>query len=353
MRLVGAATMHGACRKISVAAAGASAPAATAHKFTGSERIARWSLRLAHDNTFLSYARNAIIATVAGTAMYSYRKGDGRPPLAAAGLLTMGGLYIYIGSGLYVWQIFRLKQELGIGPFAVAWACFNALWPVGLWSVSLACLLDETPEWLLDGLCHMESHLPAALRSRFFLPSASLVPIVRVLDSLHELETMRLQTVLPEGLALEPQRNGGGLRHGLQRSSTLNPNTRSHQRIVRRGSEGSAGTLLSNHDYATVITQRLERLTTLQCKLKPLASGEDQALSTSMVMPLLDHLQTTVTQLEIALEADVRRCQTERARWWFNHAPTPRERLLTNELEAARVLNRRCEAVKRDNVAID
>ncbi len=120
---------------------------------------------------------------------------------------------------------------------------------------------------------------------------------------------MRLQTVLPEGLALEDgSRIGGGngSRHGLPIHSTLSPTMRGQERIVRRqsphtvhgpplhsvhhrarfeactagvgvhsskralcavqvrrGSEGSAGTLLSNDDYATVITQRLERLTTL------------------------------------------------------------------------------------------
>ena len=34
-----------------------------------SQRVAIWSVRLAHDNTFLSYHRNAIIATIAGSAM--------------------------------------------------------------------------------------------------------------------------------------------------------------------------------------------------------------------------------------------------------------------------------------------
>jgi hypothetical protein len=54
-------------------------------------KIARWSLRMAHDNTFLSYHRNAMIATVAGAAMVQYRKGEGRPPLGAACLFAIGG----------------------------------------------------------------------------------------------------------------------------------------------------------------------------------------------------------------------------------------------------------------------
>lgn len=66
--------------------------ASSSSKTVDSMKIARWSARLSHDNTFLSYHRNAIIATVAGCALIQYRKGEGRPPLAGAGLLTMGGL---------------------------------------------------------------------------------------------------------------------------------------------------------------------------------------------------------------------------------------------------------------------
>ena len=60
---------------------------ATAEK--SAAKIGRWNARLAHDNTFLSYHRNAIIATVAGRALIQYRKGEDRPPLAGAGMLAM------------------------------------------------------------------------------------------------------------------------------------------------------------------------------------------------------------------------------------------------------------------------
>ena len=150
------------------------------------ESLARWNLRLAHDNTFLSCAaarcepmrpflyrrphrtlrsltqqsaaplshahslalhpdhRNAIIATVAGAATLQFRKGEGRPPLAATGLLMMGGLYMYVGSTLYLWQVFKLRRGMRLGPKAIAWSVFNACWPSVLWSHSLLCLLDES-----------------------------------------------------------------------------------------------------------------------------------------------------------------------------------------------------------------
>ena len=60
------------------------AEAAPPQPSNDAQRIARWTVRLSHDNTFLSYHRNAIIATVAGCALVQYRKGEGRPPLAMA-----------------------------------------------------------------------------------------------------------------------------------------------------------------------------------------------------------------------------------------------------------------------------
>lgn len=61
--------------------------------------------RQAHDNTYLSYSRNAIISTVAGGALVQHHKAEGKPPLAGAGLLLMGGMFMYVGSGLYVYQV--------------------------------------------------------------------------------------------------------------------------------------------------------------------------------------------------------------------------------------------------------
>lgn len=329
-----------------LSAAAAAAPPASARlpaprsKFTGNERVARWSFRLAHDNTFLSYTRNAIISTVAGTAMFQFRKEEGRPPLAAAGLLTMGGLFMYIGSGLYVWQILRLRSDLGIGPWAVRWAIFNATWPAGLWSLSLLCLMDETPSWLLNGLVRVEHLLPAALRSSFFLPVRSLVPIVRLLDRAIEYEEMRLKMYQPTGLVLSPSSSSSAFA----------------SRVVRRTTNG---TMLTNLDYYNVISLRLERLHALRAKLAPLIAGESRVTPTARVMPTVDLLATTVSQLDSALEADLQR--TTGGTWRIvlgtfsrmGWTVCPREQLLLAELDAVRMLHRRCHAVKCDSEMID
>ena len=105
-------------------------------------KIARWSLRLNADNTFLSYHRNAIIATVAGAAMVQYRKGEGRPPLAAACLFAIGGMYMYVGSFVYVLQAWRLRTTLSVSPAQFVLLTLHAAWPLTLWSVALTCLLE-------------------------------------------------------------------------------------------------------------------------------------------------------------------------------------------------------------------
>lgn len=178
--------------------------------------------------------------------------------------------------------------------------------------------------------------LPAALHKPFFLQSSALEPIVRLLDAVQEHEKMRLQIVLPQGLQLS------------------SPDLSKRRLVVKR--QGGDAFFLSNKDYVTVISQRLERLDALQAKLKPLAEGDSRSVPTSQVMPLIDRLHTAMVQLEIALDADVKRCPHESrlSRWmpWPDWSVAARLKLLTEELEAVRVIKRRCEAVKSDSELI-
>ena len=158
-------------------------------------KIQRWNARLAHDNTYLSYSRNAIISTVAGGALIQYHKAEGKPPLAGAGLLMMGGMFMYVGAGLYVMQVYKLAGPMRLSRFAVAWSLFNAIWPATLWSVSLSCLLDEYPSWLLEALRRVESHLPSVLHASLFFDPPALYPVCKVLQGVVAHEEARLQTV--------------------------------------------------------------------------------------------------------------------------------------------------------------
>lgn len=244
--------------------------------------VGRWSARLAHDNTFLSYHRNAIIATVAGCALIQYRKGEGRPPLAGTGLLIMGGLYIYVGSGLYVWQCLKLRTALRLGRAQIFWSVFNAFWPLAIWSVSLACLLDETPNWLIELLRHSEQFLPSTIHSSLFLDPPALYPVCRLLHAVVRHEECRLQTVLAhaadESRKLASQQKGR--KQPLQRMASSRSNGWARP-VQRRASLGGGWgesrdevTLLSDADVSMIIQRRLERMRVLADKLNLLTRSQ-------------------------------------------------------------------------------
>lgn len=273
-------------------------------------KIARWSARLAHDNTFLSYHRNAIIATVAGCALIRYRKDEDKPPLDGVGLLAMGGLYIYVGSGLYIWQTLKLATPLKLGTFQLGWSIFNALWPLALWTISLMCLVDEVPIWLLEVLRRAEPMLPRALRASLFLDPPALYPVCRLLASLKQQEEARLKAV------------------------------RAHAHNV------AVGGPLSRSDVATIIERRLDRLGVLQTSLDELARSP-RTVPTALAAPLLDTLNMEAMLLEKVLEIDLLQGDQNYVVWRAATAFSSDLRRLRDELEAVRALLRRIKAVKK------
>ena len=48
--------------------------------------------------------------------------------LLASGLLLMGGLYMYVGSALYIWQVVKLRRGLRMSSLAVSWCFFRISW---------------------------------------------------------------------------------------------------------------------------------------------------------------------------------------------------------------------------------
>jgi len=210
---------------------------------------------------------------VAGGALLQYSNGEGRPPLAGVGLLCMGGLYMYIGSSIYIAQMAKFAGPLRLGNVSVLLTCFNAAWPTVLWSVSLACMLDETPQWLLEGLRRVESHLPDVIHTSLFLDPAALYPVCRLLQGLVVLEDARLQTVR---------------RHAAGYWSLTQPSRAP----------------LTDLDVATIIERRLERLEHYRLRLETLARSE-RAVPTAIAAPLLDKLRTECEQLQKVLEDDI------------------------------------------------
>ncbi len=283
--------------------------------------IQRWQARLAHDNTFLSYHRNAIISTVAGGALIQYQKGQGSTPLAGTGLLLMGGMYMYVGSALHLFQLMRLRRALRLGPWTMGVAIVNACWPTALWSISLGCLLDETPTWLIESLRRVESHLPGVLQSSLFLDPPALYPVCRLLQGVIAHEELRLATVR---------------RHAAGHWSLTRPNRAP----------------LTDLDVSVIIKRRLERLDFLRYKIDELARS-DRAVPTAVGAPLLDKLRVEIEQLENVIEADVAGATSHKSPpvWYVATLLSTEHRRLRDELDDVRRLGQRIAAVRFTSVA--
>eukprot|EP00043_Microstomoeca_roanoka_P009207 m.87690 g.87690 ORF g.87690 m.87690 type:complete len:216 (+) comp14514_c0_seq1:243-890(+) len=112
------------------------------------------SLLLAHENGYLSWSRNAIIATAAGTAFYNI------DPLASAGLFGMGSLFMYSGTLQYWIHAVRLHKEARFRPYQLGMMIAVPTTIVTLWTISVISLLGQAPSYLKN------SKLPEIFKPR-------------------------------------------------------------------------------------------------------------------------------------------------------------------------------------------
>ena len=343
---------------------------------------------MSHDNAFLNYHRNAMIATVAGAAMVQYRKGESRPPLGAACLFVIGGLYMYLGSALYVWQALRLKHTLRLRSSTIVFCFAHAAAPCALWSIAIACLCDETPRWLLNRLERVERFLPSVLHKSLFVEAEALAPVVRMLGVVMEHERQRLTSGSIGKAFHKADVDGDGkittreihrVRTG-ERTVGVRTFTSGQSSPSSRAISGAGGgerrkkgkplisfvgerksDVLTDFDYVTIIWLRLQRLDAFHQKLQEVyvESGSSQVISAETVIPLLETLQASIEQLEIALDAEVERLSESsifkelyRPSRWLRYL-SPELNTIREEQAAVRALSRRVEAVMRDSELID
>mmetsp|Transcript_60629 Transcript_60629/g.169419 ORF Transcript_60629/g.169419 Transcript_60629/m.169419 type:complete len:210 (-) Transcript_60629:193-822(-) len=137
---------------------------------TEAERIARWGLRMNLENTYLSWTRNSIIATVAGCAMIQYKVKHSdvkRMPISGVGFLLLGFSFMTMGSMNYLCAYWQLRTLLKVSTPSALWIGINGLLPPTVWISSVYCFLNGAPELMVDLLETMEDNhmLPRGLQA--------------------------------------------------------------------------------------------------------------------------------------------------------------------------------------------
>jgi sulfur carrier protein ThiS len=286
-------------------------------------QTAAWSLRLSHENTFLSWGRNAIISTVAGVALVQYRKNEGRPPLAALGLLLMGCMYMVTGSLTYIFTAVLLRDAMRLNSRDLLWISVQATWPVLVWGLSFMCMLDEEPDWLMDVLRLGRLSLPSVLHDNLFLTDAEIVlePIVRMTEVVAAHEHARLRS-------LEYQRWWHALGERLFDLSTSQSPSIDETDDLRDH--------LDRLDGAVVAINGL---------LVKAAEAADKSVSADDAVHVLSQLIELLNVVEVAIEGDIARLY-DRALWGRIAVTWSRgEKSLADELETVRYLRRRVMSV--------
>jgi len=282
-----------------------------------------WGLRLNHENTFLSWGRNAIISTVAGVALVQYRKAEGRPPLAAFGLLCMGGAYMLTGSLAYVLSAVFLRHAMRLNVRDLVWIGVQATWPVCVWGVSFMCMLDEEPDWLMDVLRLARLFLPSAMHDSLYLVDAEqwLAPIARLTEvvSAHEKSRLRMLEYHKWWHLI------GARVFNLDSTPPVSgENTKAlHSRLA---------------DLKASCAEIRELV-------KLAADSPDRSVSASEVVLALSRLVDLLNMVEVLLEGDIARLY-DRPLWGRIAVVSSRtEKALADELDTVRYLRRRVISV--------
>ncbi|XP_002735211.1 uncharacterized protein LOC100369275 [Saccoglossus kowalevskii] len=105
----------------------------------------RWVLRTGHENVYLSWGRNSLIALVGGTSVYMQ---DQIPwaKEAAVGLFLLGGISFSIGTFGYIISTIALRKTMRLTLPFVIWNCTHASISLLLFSSIIAIYLGYVEE---------------------------------------------------------------------------------------------------------------------------------------------------------------------------------------------------------------
>ncbi|CAH0491632.1 unnamed protein product [Peronospora farinosa] len=123
------------------------------------------ALRFSNENSYLNWARNGVLSSAVGVAMYAQEHHRGAQ-LSGAGLLLLGFGYIGVGTAKYIYYIFRFRHVMELSWASVFGTISHAAWGLAIWLTAIASFLESVP-LELDAMLLTEplaSYLPFRIR---------------------------------------------------------------------------------------------------------------------------------------------------------------------------------------------
>ncbi|KAE8915380.1 hypothetical protein PF003_g102 [Phytophthora fragariae] len=101
-------------------------------------------LRFSNENSYLNWARNGVLSSAVGVAMYAQEHHRGAQ-LSGAGLLLLGFGYIGVGTAKYIFYIFRFRHVMELSWASVFGTISHAAWGLAIWLTAIASFLESVP----------------------------------------------------------------------------------------------------------------------------------------------------------------------------------------------------------------
>ncbi|KAK1929034.1 Transmembrane protein 160 [Phytophthora citrophthora] len=101
-------------------------------------------LRFSNENSYLNWARNGVLSSAVGVAMYAQEHHRGAQ-LSGAGLLLLGFGYIGVGTAKYIYYIFRFRHVMELSWASVFGTISHAAWGLAIWLTAIASFLESVP----------------------------------------------------------------------------------------------------------------------------------------------------------------------------------------------------------------
>ncbi|POM71160.1 membrane protein [Phytophthora palmivora] len=109
-------------------------------------------LRFSNENSYLNWARNGVLSSAVGVAMYAQEHHRGAQ-LSGAGLLLLGFGYIGVGTAKYIYYIFRFRHVMELSWASVFGTISHAAWGLAIWLTAIASFLVRHAGITLAFLC--------------------------------------------------------------------------------------------------------------------------------------------------------------------------------------------------------